>query len=72
MGVTVKHRVTRAPSGHRAGAHHQRAKLSTEQVKEMRELREIKGLSYSQLARMFGCGISTARDIVNYYTRICG
>ena len=63
-------RPTRAPSGHRCGESHQRAKLTTEQVKEMRAIREATGASYAVLAAKFGCGESTARDIVNYYTRI--
>lgn len=61
---------TRAPSGHLCGASHQRAKLTTDQVKEMRLIREATGASYATLAAQFGCGESTARDIVNYYTRI--
>lgn len=63
-------RPTRAPSGHRCGASHQRAKLTTEQVKEMRAIREATGASYAVLASRFGCGVSTARDIVNYWTRV--
>ena len=63
-------RPTRSPSGHRCGSSHQRAKLTTEQVKEMRLIREAAGASYAALAAKFGCGESTARDIVNYYTRI--
>lgn len=65
-------RPTRAPSGHRCGASHHRAKLTTEQVKEMRALRETTGASYAALAAQFGCGESTARDIVTYRTRIAG
>lgn len=63
-------RLARAPSGHRCGASHQRAKLTTEQVKEMRSMRESTGASYAVLAYKFGCGESTARDIVNYWTRV--
>ena len=66
----MQKRPTRAPSGHRCGASHQRAKLTTEQVKEMRDLRETTGMSYAMLAAKFGCGRSTARDIVNYWTRV--
>ena len=65
-------RQTRSPSGHRCGESHQRAKLTTDQVKEMRVIREATGASYAVLADKFGCGESTARDIVNYYTRIAG
>ena len=65
-------RPTRATSGHRCGSSHQRAKLTTDQVKQMRNLRETTGMSYAKLAAQFGCGESTARDIVNYHTRIAG
>lgn len=64
--------ITRAPSGHRAGASHHRARLTTAEVKEMRWLREHDGMSYSKLAERFGCGVSTARDIVTYRTRMAG
>lgn len=63
-------RITRTLTGHRCGASHQKAKLTTEQVKEMRSLREKTGASYAALASKFGCGQSTARDIVNYWTRV--
>lgn len=63
-------RPTRSPSGHRCGSSHQRAKLTTEQVNQMRSLRETTGASYATLAAQFGCGESTARDIVNYWTRV--
>ena len=65
-------RLTRAPSGQRCGESHQRAKLTTDQVNEMRAMREFTGASYAALAAQFGCGESTARDIVNYWTRIAG
>lgn len=50
---------------------HHRAKLPDADVKEMRKLRGSKPWlwSYRALAEHFGCGQSTARDIVNYYTR---
>lgn len=50
---------------------HHRAKLPDEIVKEMRKLREEepKRWTYLALAKHFGCGESTARDIVNYWTR---
>ena len=65
-------RATRSLSGHRCGASHQRAKLTTDQVKEMRSIREATGASYATLAAQFGCGESTARDIVTYRTRYAG
>ena len=63
-------RPARSPSGHRCGESHQRAKLTTDQVREMRAMRESTGASYAALAAKFGCGESTARDIVNYWTRV--
>jgi hypothetical protein len=47
---------------------HQRARLTDAHVRAMREDRAA-GLSYGRLALKYGCGISTARDIVNYWTR---
>lgn len=53
---------------------HHRAKLTNEQVMDMRQLymawkkaRSNKG--YGHLAELFNCGQSTARDIVTYRTR---
>lgn len=56
----------------RLGSAHHNARLSDADVKEMRLLRETKPWlwSYRALAEHFGCGESTARDIVCYYTRI--
>lgn len=61
--------VTRSPSGHRCGQSHPRAKLTFEQVREMRELHERRGKGYGTLAAIFACGESTARDICTYRTR---
>lgn len=49
---------------------HHKAKLTNAQVKQMRaeHLAYIRGYGY--LANKYGCGVSTARDIVNFYTRI--
>lgn len=52
------------------GEKHGKAKLTDEQVREMRKLRKVHGKSYGVLAQIFGCGQSTARDITNYWTRI--
>lgn len=62
--------ITRAPSGHRCGQSHQRAKLTDAQVREMRQMYDPKKrIGYGRLAKHFGCGESTARDIVNFATR---
>lgn len=55
----------------RLGSAHHNARLSDADVKEMRLLRETKPWlwSYRALAERFGCGQSTVRDIVCYYTR---
>lgn len=52
------------------GQKHGKAKLTDDQVRDMRTLRQRYGKSYGVLAQIFGCGASTARDITNYYTRI--
>jgi hypothetical protein len=53
------------------GALHHNAKLSDEQVKEMRRLREERpGIwSYGALSEKFNCPHSTVRDVVTYKTR---
>jgi hypothetical protein len=58
-------------TGHRVGEFHHRAKLSDADVSEMRRLRESRPYiwSYAALADKFGCGQSTVRDIVKYWTR---
>jgi len=58
---------------HRGGApfgeSHARARLTDAQVQEMRReyLPYVRGYQY--LAGKFQCGVSTARDICNYFTR---
>lgn len=49
---------------------HHRAKLTNDQVKAMRNehLAYVRG--YETLAKKYNCGISTARDICTYRTRI--
>ena len=49
---------------------HHRAKLPTEAVKAMRaeHLAYVRGYEY--LAKKFGCGVSTARDICTWRTRV--
>lgn len=64
--------ITRNQTGHRCGASHQRAKLSTEQVAQMRAEYQTGRMSYARLAILYGCGTSTVRDIVLYRTRWAG
>lgn len=61
--------ITRSHTGHRCGASHPRAKLTTEQVSAMRAEYEAGVGGYEYLAAKYGCGVSTARDIVKYRTR---
>lgn len=64
--------ITRALNGCRVGASHQKAKLSSEQVAEMRAIYETGGKGYGFLADIYKCGASTVRDIVQYRTRFAG
>jgi hypothetical protein len=65
-------RIARALNGCRVGASHHRSKLSSKKVADMRAVYESGGVGYGFLAEVFGCGVSTARDIVQYRTRISG
>lgn len=60
--------VRRNHTGHRVGEDHHRAKLTDEQVSEIRA-RYPAVRSYRKLAELYGCGESTVRDIVLYRTR---
>jgi len=62
--------ITRSPSGHRCGESHQKAKLTDAQVREMRRRNQEDGIGFVLLGREFGCSKWTARDIVQYHTRI--
>jgi len=48
---------------------HHRAKLTAVQVRAMRGEHLPYANGYEALARKYGCGISTARDICTYRTR---
>lgn len=61
--------ITRNHTGHRVGACHQRAKLTTEQVKAIRADYSAGRGGYVALGRIHGCGTSTVRDIVQFRTR---
>lgn len=63
--------MARALNGYRIGEAHQKAKLSDAQVKAMRAEYEPgkRGKGYLSLARKYGCGESTARDICTNATR---
>lgn len=61
--------ITRNHTGHRVGACHQRAKLTTAQVQAIRADYAAKRGGYVVLGRIHGCGASTVRDIVLFRTR---
>lgn len=61
--------IARNHTGHRVGEHHGKARLSDAQVREMRAAHVPYVVGYETLARMFGCAVSTARDICTYRTR---
>lgn len=48
---------------------HHRAKLTADQVRDMRAAHVPGKVGYETLAARFGCGVSTARDICTYRTR---
>ncbi len=62
--------VRRSFTGHRIGESHPRAQLSREDVKLMRQLHEDHDIGYGTIAKKFECGVSTARDICTYRTRV--
>ena len=54
------------------GENHPKARLTDKQVTQMRRMHDTTrggGNGYWSLAKRFGVGISTARDIVTYRTR---
>ena len=61
--------VSRQHQGYRVGESHHRAKLSDAQVRAMRAKYLAYVIGYETLAREFGCGVSTARDICTMRTR---
>lgn len=59
-------------TGHRIGEWHHRAKLTTAQVQAIREDYAAGRGGYQALAKRYGCGTSTVRDIVQGATRWAG
>ena len=49
---------------------HHRAKLSDDQVREIRKMHLAYVRGYETLAKKYNCGISTVRDICTYRTRV--
>ncbi len=73
--------IKRAPTGHRCGESHPRAKLKDDIVRFMRETyaQWVKNgeagkpgcpKGYGTMAMLVGCSDGTARDIITYRTRI--
>lgn len=54
----------------RRDALYHRAKLTSEQVRQMRRDHIPYVCGYGELARRYGCGESTVRDICTYRTRV--
>lgn len=61
--------IARNHTGHRVGESHHRARLTDQQVREIRRLNSQEGIGYMRLRKMFGCGESTIRDICTFRTR---
>lgn len=59
----------RNQKGYRVGQGHHRAKLTDEQVAQIRERYMAYVCGYETLAREYGCAPSTVRDIVQFRTR---
>jgi DNA-binding Lrp family transcriptional regulator len=57
------------PIAPRIGERHPKAKLTDDDVRLMRALREQHKMPYREIAEKFECSIWTARDIVTYATR---
>lgn len=55
--------------GAQPGEQHWKAKLTDEQVRQLRQDHDNDLGGYRTLAKKYGIGMSTARDIVNGYTR---
>lgn len=56
-------------SGYAVGEDHHNAKLTNEQIDRIRDLHEDYGLSYRQLAAMYGVSKSSIADICQYRRR---
>ena len=70
MGARVKKIVYPvSEKGYRIGEHHQRAKLTDEQVELIRDLYDMGEGGYRKLAKMFGVHRTTIRDIVQFRRR---
>lgn len=62
--------VTNTRQSKRQNVQHHRAKLTAEQVKQMRSEYVPYNVGYGELALRYGCGESTVRDICTYRTRV--
>lgn len=55
--------------GVRLGQYHQNAKLTDQQVDQIRQLHEEGGLSYRQISRLLGVALGTVRCLCAYKRR---
>jgi len=67
--MTCHRAIRRAPTGHRIGESHHRAKLTDTDVDNMRELHEVHGLTYDDLVDKFETPKSTIQYICSYKSR---
>lgn len=61
--------LARGESGRRVGESHHRSCISDAMVETLRDLREIKRLSYAEIAKITGVGLSTVGMICSYQRR---
>jgi DNA-binding Lrp family transcriptional regulator len=61
--------IRRNSQGYRIGECHHNAKLTDDDVRLIRELREDFGLPYAEIAEKFECSLWTVRDICKGWTR---
>jgi DNA invertase Pin-like site-specific DNA recombinase len=60
--------IRRNSQGYRIGECHHNAKLTDDDCRLIRELRD-EGLTYKEIAEKFECSLWTVRDIVKEWTR---
>lgn len=65
--LTLKMPVRRAPTGHRIGESHPRAKLTDEIVRQIRAL-HAKGQGSKSIARQLDLPRDTVRDVIDFRT----
>ena len=69
-GAICRSTAIHAPRNPRRGERHPKARLSDEQVRNLRERYLARNKGYSWLAKELGLSLWTVRDIVTYRTRV--